>query len=496
MSNVLGLRGLSTPNINTLIAAYGNGFVNLNDGSGYGIPITPNQNVEFEVFLQSIFYQNFIDRPLTFDGTVWSTKHVAKVPIAKYIRRWQGAMYLGYIKILGTDYPSRIWKSDLPKNNTIQWGFESGTNLSSISGNPLVSSANSGFKTYNIKRGDPFIITTGPNAGEYSVKSVSDDQQIILTTPLQYTSSGDSFFCGGNYFDVERDDGDFITWVGDNNSYFYKQLMIYKRDSLHRYDGQRLTQVQGAPGTTSGRSVVNIKELNLYFYGASGLDTGIYAYDNRDSIKISSPVEDHIQGIDPANYDKIIGWRERNLARMYVGNIVNTDKGINVPNAVITYDYPTKAWSVDPIADVVVCSTEFRQGNVKSVYFGTNTDAVMKTPSGNSFNGQPITWSFSTHVFYPLGTAYVNEFTRVQILSENAGGVIVRYKLHLTPFTTWSEFEGLGSIKEERTEFKLPLGKSQASGIEFLFLGTDTMKATALIKKISIFYKKGTTVIQ
>jgi hypothetical protein len=357
MANILGIHGLTTINQSVLISAYGNDLVNMGTGLGYSQNITPNQNVEMEMFLNSLFFQNYIDTPRTFDGTSWTNKHVSRLPISKYIKRWNSRLYIGYVKIAGTDYPSRVWFSDLSKNNTITWGYETRTNLQTTAGSPTVFSAFAGFKTYNIKRGDPFLILTGPNAGEYIIQTIDADQQLTLTEPMKVDSSGDTYYCGGNFFDVARDDGDYLTWIGENNSYFYQQLLLYKRDSLFRYDGSRLVPVQGAFGTTSGRSVINIHELSLYFYGSGGLTTGIYSYDNQQSKKISAAVEHHIQGISPTMYDKVIGWRERDLARMYVGNIVNTTYGINVPNAVITWDYNTHAWSVDPIAHFVTCAT-------------------------------------------------------------------------------------------------------------------------------------------
>lgn len=497
MANVNGLKGLSlATGANTLIAAYGNDFINLATGNGYGKVLTSNQNVEFESFLQSLFFQNYTETPLSFDGTVWSRQHCGKVPLAKYIKKFNDRLFLGYVKVAGVEYPSRCWYSDLAKNNTITWGYETGTNLSTIANNPLVSSANAGFKGYNIKRGDPFYITSGSDQGEYRVQSISDDQQIVLTQPMTTTASGISYWCGGNWFDVARDDADFVTWLGDNNFFFTPQMLIFKRDSLHRYDGQRRVQVQGAVGTTSGRSVINMHELTIYFHGSSGILTGFYAYDGREAVKISAPIENHIAGINSGAYTSIVSWRERDLYRAYVGNIVNNDKGINILGAVVTWDYNAKAWSIDPINDVITVATDFRQAGIKQVYLGTNADKILITPSGNDFNGASIPWSFDSTVYYPAGTQVINTFTRVQIFHENAEGVTVKYQLHLTPFKSDDNFDGLGSLTGERTEFYIPPNHNKASGIKLRFIGMDSQKATALIKKISIFYRKETILLQ
>lgn len=503
MSNsILGLKGLTLPSSSYLIAAYGNGFVNVATGIGYGISLDTTKNVEMDVFLKMLFFQNFSDTPLTFDGTNWGRANVARVPIAKYIKTWNQRMFIAYPNIAGTDYPSRVLFSDLPLNNTLTWGIEWGTNLVQTAQSNRVDSANAGFSAYNIKRGDPFFILTGPNAGQYIVASVSSDQTIILATPLSgkapitFASTGDTYFVTGNYFDCDADDGDFITGLGENNFYFFPQFLTFKKDSLYRFDGAKNLKVYGAFGTTSGRSIVNIHELTLYFYGASGLSTGIYIYDGRESVKSSGAIEHHIAGISPNMYDKIVGWREEELARFYVGDIVNTDFNINIPKAVITFDYNTKAWSIDPIGDVITVSTLFRSGSIKQSYLGTDSSKILLTPSGNTFNGSPVPWKFQTTVYFPSGTDIINKFTRIQIYHENAEGMKVKRKYHLNPFQTEEDFTGLGMLTTERTEFFLDENDTDAAGIQLEFIGTEQHNATALIKKIMIFYRPKTNVLQ
>lgn len=498
MSNLInGLHGLVLPNSSTLIAAVGNDMVNVGTGLGYGLNLNSSKLVEFENFLQSLFFQNFYDTPKTFNGTAWTTANVSKVPLARYIKLWKGQLYIAYVNIAGTEYSSRLWRSDPPRNNTLTWGYEAGTNLSTIAGNGLVSSANAGFLANNIKRGDPFFITSGAAQGEYRVLSVSSDQQLILTNIYPYlaptqTTTNASYWAGGNWLDFDRDDGDFITGLAENTY----QLIIFKRDSLHRYDGLKPAKVRGAVGTTSPRSISNIHELTVYFYGGVGLRTGFYAYDGRESTKISAPIEDYVQGIDMNNFNTIVSWTEGELYRAYVGTVSNSTQNIYVAKAIFTWDYNTRTWSVDPVPDTIVVGSEFRQSSVKQVYLGTSADKIMITPSGTSFNEQPVPWQFTTGSIYPSGTENINTFTRVQVLSENAGGINVKYRLHMAPFDTEPNFNGLGQLTNEKTELHIPEGRNLASGIEFQFSGTGVQEPTALIKKLTLFYKKETSIIQ
>lgn len=490
-----GLSGYNTTTMNQLIGAYGNDIVNVSTGLGFGVNLTSTNDVEFENFLGSLFFQNFVDTPLSFNGTDWSRQHCGKLPLSKYIQSWNERLYLGYIKIGSTTYPSRVWHSDLPINDTIQWGYELGTNLTTKAGSNRVGSANAGFKAYNIKVGDPFFITSGSDAGEYRVEEIISDQQLNLakyngdSITLTTTASGVSYWVGSNYFDVERDDGDFITWLESN----FNQLVIFKRESLHRYNGSVRSRVKGAPGTTSGRSVINLRDWTMYFYGAQGNETGFYAYDSTEGFKISNGIQKYIDGMDLSISQ--VAWKEGNLYRCYVGDIDNTDYNISIDKAVITFDYDAKAWSIDPIADVIKVATEFRSGGTKTTFIGADDAQVMQTPLGNTFNGSPINWRFDTKAIYPTGTNYNNTFTKSRVVSENASGVRVSYRRRLTPFNSDDNFTSLGDLRNEMQEFYFPEDKNRSSGVEYRFQGVSTTEPVAVIKKTSTFFRKETTVL-
>lgn len=485
--NVNGIKGFAkSTGEKVLIAAYGNDFINLATGKGYSQNLDSSQNVELEVFLDSLFFQNYLNTPKSFNGSVWTRTHCSKVPLAKYIKVYQDRIYIAYLKIDTEIFPSRVWFSDLPKNNTIQWGYEQGTNLVTTAKSALVTSANAGFNAFNIKVGDPLFIYSGNNQGEYIVESVGTNQRIILTTLLENTATSIKYWVGGNWFDVRRDDNDYITALGENDN----KLMIFKQDSLHRYDGTTLRRVKGALGTTSTRSVVNVKDMTLYFHGSFGTQTGFYLYDGINSTKISSAVENHIAGIGAGMYTGVVAWAEGELYRAYVGDIDNSNYNISLDKVVLTYNTTSNVWSVDPIADVIKVSTIFRQAGEENIYLGTNDDEILKTPDGYDFNGSDIPWVIDTKVYYPSGPKFLNTFRTVEIYSKDAGGTRVLYKRHLKPFDTDENWQGLGEISDDKTELEIPEGENKSSGIQFRFQGTDTKEPTAIIKKISLNFRK------
>lgn len=490
---IKGIAGYSNSSgTNLLLAAYGNDIVNVATGLGYNLNLNPSYDVDFASLQDHLFFQNYYNEMKTFNGTTWGRTHASKTMLGKYLYPWLERMYTANIKIRDTMYASRVWFTNLPKNNILQWDYETQADLQTFANSPVVKSNLAYFKTHGIKRGDPFFILDGNDIGEYTIEEVSHEHQIILTENLTTTATGRTYWVGGNWFDVQPNDGDFITGISENSN----NLLIFKRDSLHRYNQTTLVKVEDALGTTSRRSIINKSGLTIYFHGASSLETGFYAYDGTSSRKISAAIERHIQGISSTMFDQIIAWKEGNLYRAYVGDIVNSNYNINVSNAVVTLDLESNVWSIDPISDVIVAATQFRQDNNRDAFLGTDDDEVVQTPVGYSFNTEPVRMTIETHPYFPEGTSVINELSRIQIISESAEGIRVSYKRHLKPFDDDDNPIPLGQIDNKRTEFTIDPEYAMASGYSFQFQNITDKEYSELIKKMTLFYIPKTTNIQ
>jgi len=460
----LGIRGYNkSDGSRKLIAAYGNDLLDVDTNLGYSLNLTSTNKVEFEVFLDDLFFQNYNHTPLTFDGSVWTNKHVTRTPLAKFMKVYGARMYLGYLNVNGAVYPSRVWYSDLPKNDTITWGLSYGSDGTNTANNNVFTSEQGGFLAYNIKVGDPLFITSGANKGQYTVSEVETDNLLRVEETIVNQSSGQSYWVGGNFFDVRTDDNDEITWLGENND----RLMVFKRNSLHRYDGSSLRTVKGVPGTTSGRSVVNLGAYTLYFHGSTTDKTGFYIYDGTTSTKISNPIQPFIDGIDQSNYPLIVSWTEGNIARAFVGDLTNTNEGISITNCVISYDSTNNSWSTDPIGDIVRCATSFRDPEEVKILIGNNMGQVLETPSGYSFNGDPIAWVWETQPIYPRGAGIMNIMTKVTVIGRDANGTNISYKLWDNPYKIDDKWTPLGDLEYDRTDFIMPYRHNNACGISF-----------------------------
>jgi len=395
-------------------------------------------------------------------------------------------MYALAPTINGTKRYSKFLESDLPKNNTITWGITYGTNLAQTQGGKEVTSATAGFKAYGINIGDPFIIETGLNAGEYIVERGISDYRLTLTTPMQFTATGSTFYCGDNFVDVNTDDGDILKWAEVINN----RLILFKQNSLHSYNRTSMTEIRGV-GTSSGRSVVPFKDkgLIIYWHGSNKERTGFYMTDSVSSKRISNPIQDYIDGITAANYDNIVAWREGNIYRAYVGDITNAARNISITNGVLELDLDSNIWSPANTHDVVKCATLYRESNVENTYIGDDSAQVYKTPDGNSDDGEPIEWYMEKDDVYPVGSEILNTMNKIQVISRDASGVRVRYKLKNAPFSSDENWQGLGDLKYDKTELIIPKEHSKSCGIGFRLEKNDAAEPTQLIEKISLFHK-------
>ena len=517
MSTIIdGLGGLNRPDgTDKLIAAFGPDLVDAENNTGYSQNITSGNRAEFVQYLDNLFFQNYKDKPRNFDGTDWKFNLSTKLPMAKYWKVYDNRLYYASFKIPISDsetwdrdplsstiddfdvtFPSRVGFMDLPLSKTkVKSGLFWSGRLKTVADNdnklfitePIIDN---GFIDAGIKVGDPISILSGDSEslGEYTVQSVNANNQLTTLETIPKILTTASGWIGSNWFEVDTDDGDFLTGLGENNN----RLLAFKRYSLHRYDGRSRIKVKGVPGTTSHRSIQNVKDkFTIYFHGSLGNKTGFYMYDGVSAKKISNPLEKHIKGISAAFYGSIAAWTEGNLYRAYVGTITNNNHGISVANAVWTFDIETGVQTIDPINKSIKASTQLEQSGQLNTFIGDTDSSVFKTGTEDvyDYDDEPINFDAETRVVYPRGSEAVNTFTRVEVIARNAAGVKVSYKLYNKLNIVDDNWRPLGNIKYDKTEFLIPQPQREASGIQYRFSDSSTKEPDMLIEKISTFYR-------
>ena len=453
------------------------------------ITLTTNTDCYFDSFLDHVFMVNGTDSNYSYDGTTWSaTTNLQDSPIAKFVKEHNTRLYLYNISIGGTiDKPSWVWYSDLPKNGQITWGLEYGTNLVTTAASAEVTSAGSTFVSNNVKVGDPLVITTGDNAGEYTVQSVDAETTITLTADLDNTDSGDTFWVGGNYFEVATQDGDSGNGLAETSN----ELFCFKTDSLFRFNASatELRKVKTAPGTTSSRSIVESGGY-VYWYHPSG----IYRTIGQDAQLISNSIEDAIEGVDSDNHDIVCGWKNDidKTVNMYLGNVTLRDGDV-IEKCVASFDENSETMSFRSYDKVVNVATGWLESNIPKVYAGNKTSTVFQLDTGNDFDGNPIPFELEFKPIFPAGSEAIATFDRLRLYIENGPDVQAVYKLLYKPTKredVWindKDWQSLqGSQRGERGEWYFPSG-TRASGVKVKLIETSTDESF-LFEKLVIYY--------
>lgn len=510
-----------------LLAQLGTSIINVDTGLGYPININkdfnlysgslPTEDSSFVFFLDRIFHFNGRGPNLSLNvqdsSAVWNRDNVWPTPLAKHAAVYANRIFIGNCRIPINENPdpfgqsdtvfltynpvfkNRIFYSDFPQQKYLTWGFGKGLIASANAGAvrvtvPQAQREGSYFISNNIKEGDPiFIHHSGVSSNpwrQYTVKVVESEYAIQLATPL-VANTVNTYWVGGNWFDVDPGDNDEIMGLQEDGN----NLVIFKNFTTHRYNDSSLVKIQNI-GTTSSKSLVNVDGAIFFFHGSDGERTGIYLYDRSEVSKLSKRIQPFIDAMNTSNYDKVVGWREGSLVRMFLGNLSNQNASnrafnISLTNAVATLDLATNTWTVDPIGDVIRSAGEIFESQTRKVMLGNDSNEVLHTPSGYSFNGDPIPFRVGKGPVYPRGSEISNVFTRVQVISRDAGNVKVSYKLWNTPFDVEDKWVELGPLRRDKVELTIPRKYSQGSGIDFRFSEISTSENNFVIEKVSVY---------
>ena len=187
------------------------------------------------------------------------------------------------------------------------------------------------------------------------------------------TSGAISWTVGNGYIDIEPYHGQgAITGLAKVPNY----LLIFKDRALKRWNGNSIFPDDLCNiGSPSQESIVNGKISVLYFSASFKTSIGFYETDGANTRKVSRPIQNIIDVIDPANYSSVAGFSDGEMALWSIGDI--TYDGITYTNVVVMYDIESKTWTVFSFPS---------KFNIFAPYIDSTT---LKIISGNS-NGEVI----------------------------------------------------------------------------------------------------------
>lgn len=461
-----------------------------------GATLTNDKDAYMASLIDRVFLVNDTDKMVEYNGTYWTfSENSIDGLISKFIISGESRMFLFNIQIQKNNpvrYSTRVWYSNPPLRNTIQWGFEEGSDLVTTADSAVVTSASSLFVNRGIKVGDTFFITTGSDERdkEYIVQSIDSQTQITLTESLSATATGIEFWVGSNWFDVGSDDGD----VGNGIGIASNEIVFVKKNSVHRYNvsGEELRRIKDVPGTTSSRSVISWGSYCWWYH-----PSGIYRTGGGIGEKVSNSVEDIIEGVADANQDDVVGFvdQTRNEVGWYLGDVTLRD-GDTISKCAVVLNLDTKTWEPRSYDKNIKVATNWLRSSIPEVYFGDDNSGVFQLNTGTTFDGSDIPFSTELFPLFPSGEDALNILNRVRAYIDNGPDVQVFYKLIYKPRygvegvwdsdTEWKPLKG--SQIAERVDWYFD-PDSRASGVKLKFVESGGDE-TFLIKKFTLYFSE------
>lgn len=305
---------------------------------------------------------------------------------------------------------------------------------------------------------------------------------IAYPSRVHYTTIPDAgviAWTGGDsgYYDVQTDDGDFITGLHTRRD----RLLIFKNHYIEGRDSyfRRISMVRGL-GTPANDTIVTINNKTYFFNLDDSTSTGIYEYGSSDPIKISNPIQDLIDDIvlnDPKT--QFFATKQGMNYILHIG----TTQGMN--NVVVCYNTIHQAWSYWSYPSTISCFAPYNEDNIILPYYGTKEGRVYKM-NGNQdeyYNGienteKNIILNIRTHPIHCSNPHLFKDFTEVHIFDENPIKSSIRYQIDR------GRWKRAGVVKDRVSLLQI-LGKGYDIGIDIL----DSSLSSPEIKGLAIEYQ-------
>lgn len=218
-------------------------------------------------------------------------------------------------------------------------------------------------------------ITNAPATGKFP--AVYQQKYFLLTETgyLHYSdiinSTGDGFTTTvWNNRGINPNDGQKSKMLKRHRG----RLVIFKEESIYRYDGSNEPEAVITVGTHSSKSVVLLNDL--YFHHP----TGIYQMGVGEPVMISRSVQKYLDGMSNTNWTKVAAGKDLENVYYWIGDVtiadpLEHDYGTTYSNVVLVFNVYSQAWTVYTGWDARAWHYDETSG---LTYFGTSTGKIVQ----------------------------------------------------------------------------------------------------------------------
>lgn len=255
----------------------------------------------------------------------------------------------------------------------------------------------------------------------------------VYFSSLPSSSNAITWDTTNDWFFVETNDGDVITGLAKNKVY----LIIFKENSMHRYDGTQnstnLRPISWQLGAVSQESIV-VDENIILFYSRKG----VCLFSGSKPQVISRAIQPIIDRVNQANLGDICAGMRGDHYVCYVGTLTSAlpgDAGA-LTNVIIKYDISQNSWTYDTIPDAPRAWANYISSGERLLSFGDSNGEVFTWDSGTTDDGTAIATNVEL-ISWPAGPETLNTFQSIHFFgSSDLGDVNWQFKVDGGTYST------------------------------------------------------------
>lgn len=269
-------------------------------------------------------------------------------------------------------------------------------------------------------------ITNAPAAGKFPAVY---QQRLFVLTETGYLHYSDVINTTGDDFTsttwtnrgINPNDGQRCKMLKRHRN----RLVIFKEESIYRYDGANEPEAVITVGTHSSKSVIILGDL--YFHHP----TGIYQMGVGEPVMISRAVQKYLDGMSSANWSQVAAGRDLENVYFWIGNVtigdpLEHDYNETYTNVVLVYNVYAQTWTVFTGWDA---RTWFYDETSGLTYFGTSAGKIVQINYGyadvDGATTTPITFDI---IFMPEDYGYPEadkEFGSIKVIGRYNSDILV-----------------------------------------------------------------------